>query len=156
MEVTNTQEMNTIVPYVIEQTSSGERSYDIYSRLLKDRIIMLTSQFNGHLASSIVSQLMFLENEDNTQPIRLYINSPGGSVNDGLAIYSVMNFIKSPVHTYVLGMAASMGSFIANAGEAGHRYVLSESRTMVHRVSAGYSGARGTMYNLDLELQDTI
>lgn len=146
--------MSVLVPVVIEQTPNGERSYDIYSRLLKDNIVFLGSGFDDQMANSIISQLLFLDNQNPGQPIRMYINSPGGSVYSGLGIYSTMQAIKSPVHTIVLGLAASMGSFIANAGEAGHRYVLTESTTMVHRVSSGTRGTSGTVHEQDLQFED--
>lgn len=131
-----------LIPNVIEQVPGGERAYDIYSRLLKDRIIMLGTDFNDGMASSIVSQLLFLDNQDNTKPIKLYINSPGGQVTSGLAIYDTMQYIKSPVHTLTMGLAASMGSFIATAGEAGHRYILPNAEYMVHQPSGGAQGTQ--------------
>lgn len=142
------------IPYVIEQTQKGERSYDLYSRLLKDRIIFLGGEVESNIANSICAQLLFLESEDPNRPINMYINSPGGSVTDGLAIYDVMQFIKCPVHTYVVGQAASMGSFLSQAGSAGNRYVLPESRTMVHRVSGGFGGASGNVYHTEDELKE--
>lgn len=142
------------IPYVIEQTQKGERSYDLYSRLLKDRIIFLGGEVESNIANSICAQLLFLESEDPNRPINMYINSPGGSVTDGLAIYDVMQFIKCPVHTYVVGQAASMGSFLSQAGSAGNRYVLPESRTMVHRVSGAFGGARGNVYHTEDELKE--
>lgn len=141
-------------PMVIEQGENGmERVYDVKSILLKNRIIKLDTAFDHNLASSICAQLMYLDN-DNNSPISLYINSPGGVVYDGLAIYSTMQYIKSPVHTYIVGLAASMGSFIANAGEAGHRYMLPYATNMVHRVSSGTSGTSGTMYVQELQLEE--
>lgn len=130
------------IPYVIENNPSGggERAYDIYSRLLKDRIICLHSQVNSQVASSIIAQLLFLEGENNQKPIHLYINSPGGSVTDGLAIYDTMQLIKAPVHTIAMGMAASMGSLLLAAGAPGHRKALPNSRIMVHQPSGGASG----------------
>lgn len=138
---------NTLVPVVVEQTARGERSYDLFSRLMKDRILFLTGQVNDNMSDVLVAQLLFLENEDSGKPINMYINSPGGSVTAGLAIYNTMQLIRAPVHTYVIGQAASMGSFLAQAGEPGHRFVLPESRTMIHRVSGGFSGFGGNTYH---------
>lgn len=125
---------------VIEKKSDGERSYDIYSRLLRDRIIMLDTEVSSSSASLIVAQLLFLESENNTLPVHFYINSPGGSVTAGMSIYDTMQFIKSPVHTYVMGQAASMGSLLAQAGEPGQRYIMKHARHMVHQPSGGASG----------------
>lgn len=132
--------MSNTIPYVIEQTSRGERTYDIYSRLLNERVIFLTGEVHEVMSDRIVACLLFLESEDPDKPVHLYINSPGGSVTAGLAIYDVMNYIKPPVHTYVMGLAASMGSFIQSAGEPGHRYILPQARTMIHQPSWGVSG----------------
>jgi ATP-dependent Clp protease, protease subunit len=129
-----------LVPIVVEKEANNERSYDIYSRLLKDRIIMLNNVVEDNMANLVVAQMLFLESESDAD-INLYINSPGGSVTAGLAIYDTMQFIKCDVSTIVMGQAASMGSFLAQAGAAGKRFVLPESRTMIHRVS---SGTRGT------------
>jgi ATP-dependent Clp protease protease subunit len=139
---------------VVEQTAKGERSYDIYSRLLKDRIVMLDTEVHEHTASLIVSQLLFLESENPDKDISLYINSPGGLVTAGLAIYDTMQFIKPDVHTIVIGQAASMGSFLAQAGAPGKRFVLPESRTMIHRVSSGTPGTRGSVHVQELEFED--
>jgi ATP-dependent Clp protease protease subunit len=139
---------------VVERTSQGERSYDIYSRLLKDRIIMLDTDVNEHTASLIVAQMLFLESEAPEKDILFYINSPGGSVTAGLAIYDTMQFIKCDVSTIVLGQACSMGSFLAQAGAAGKRIVLPESRTMIHRVSSGTPGTRGSVHVQDLQFED--
>jgi len=139
---------------VVEQTSKGERSYDIYSRLLRDRVIMLDTEVSEHIASLIVSQLLYLESEDPDKDISLYINSPGGSVTAGLAIYDTMQFIKPDVHTIVIGQAASMGSFLAQAGAPGKRFVLPESRTMIHRVSSGTRGTSGSVHVQDLQFED--
>jgi ATP-dependent Clp protease protease subunit len=128
------------VPTVIEQSSRGERAYDIYSRLLKDRIIMLTGPIDDVVANSIIAQLLFLDAQDSEKDIYLYINSPGGSVSAGLAIYDTMNFIKSDVQTIVLGMAASMGSFLATAGEKGKRYALPNAEIMIHQPLGGAQG----------------
>lgn len=132
--------MPNLVPIVLEKTANGERSYDIYSRLLKDRIVMLDTEVSNHSASLIVAQLLFLESEDTALPINFYINSPGGSVTAGMSIYDTMQFIKSPVHTYVMGQAASMGSLLAQAGEAGHRYIMAHARHMIHQPSGGAQG----------------
>ena len=143
-----------LVPIVVESEAKGERSYDIYSRLLKDRIIMLNSVVEDNMANLIVAQMLFLEAENPDKDINLYINSPGGSVTSGLAIYDTMQFIKPDVKTIVMGQAASMGSFLAQAGEAGHRYVLPESRTMIHRVSSGTRGTSGSVHVQELEFED--
>ncbi|SJZ72846.1 ATP-dependent Clp protease, protease subunit [Pilibacter termitis] len=129
-----------LVPTVIEQSSRGERAYDIYSRLLKDRIIMLTGPIDDNVANSVIAQLLFLDAQDSEKDIYLYINSPGGSVSAGLAIYDTMNFIKSDVQTIVLGMAASMGSFLATAGEKGKRFALPNAEIMIHQPLGGAQG----------------
>lgn len=130
----------TLVPYVIEQTSRGERSYDIYSRLLKDRIIFLGEEVNDVSANLIVAQLLFLEAEDPSKDIQLYINSPGGSVTAGMAIYDTMQYIKCDVSTICLGMAASMGAFLLSSGAKGKRYALPNSTIMIHQPSGGAQG----------------
>ena len=130
----------SLVPYVVEQTSKGERSYDIYSRLLKDRIIFLGEEVNDVSASLIVAQLLFLESEDPTKDINLYINSPGGSVSAGFAIYDTMNYIKCDVSTICIGMAASMGAFLLSGGAKGKRYALPNSEIMIHQPSGGAKG----------------
>lgn len=129
-----------LIPYVVEQTNRGERSYDIYSRLLNDRIIMLTEDVNSASASVIVAQLLYLEAQDPTKDISLYINSPGGSVTDGFAIYDTMNYIKCDVSTICMGMAASMGAFLLAAGTKGKRYALPNSDIMIHQPSGGAQG----------------
>lgn len=139
---------------VVEKTSAGERSYDIYSRLLRDRIIMLGTDVNENTANVIVAQMLFLEAEDPTKDILFYINSPGGSVTAGLAIYDTMQFIKCDVSTIVMGQACSMGSFLAQAGAKGKRLVLPESRTMIHRVSSGTPGTSGSVHIQDLQFED--
>lgn len=131
---------NLSVPYVIEQTSRGERSYDIYSRLLKDRIIMLNGQVTDESASVIIAQLLFLASEDSKADINLYINSPGGSVSAGLAIYDTMNFIAPDVSTTCMGMAASMGAFLLSAGAKGKRFCLPNSEVMIHQPLGGAQG----------------
>lgn len=146
--------MPQFVPTVLEKTSNGERAYDIYSRLLKDRIVMLDTDVNEHSASLIVSQLLFLESENPDADILFYINSPGGSVSAGLAIYDTMQFIRPDVSTIVLGQACSMGSFLAQAGARGKRLVLPESRTMIHRVSSGTPGTRGSVHVQELQFED--
>ena len=130
----------SLVPYVIEQTSRGERSYDIYSRLLKDRIIFLGEEVNETSASIIVAQLLFLEAEDPSKDIHLYINSPGGSVSAGFAIYDTMNYIKCDVSTICIGMAASMGAFLLSGGTKGKRFALPNSEIMIHQPSGGAKG----------------
>jgi len=145
-----------LVPIVVEQEARGERSYDIYSRLLKDRIIMLNGPVEDMMANLIVAQMLFLESENPDKDINLYINSPGGSVTAGLAIYDTMQYIKSDVRTIVMGQAASMGSFLAQAGTPGKRVVLPESRTMIHRVSSGTRGTGGSVYVQELEMEDNI
>ena len=130
-----------LVPYVIEQTSrGGERSYDIYSRLLKERIIFLADEVNGQTASLVVAQLLFLESEDPNKDIQLYINSPGGSVTAGMAIYDTMNYIKCDVSTICIGMAASMGAFLLSSGAKGKRLALPNAEVMIHQPSGGAKG----------------
>ncbi|CEA04304.1 ATP-dependent Clp protease proteolytic subunit [Metalysinibacillus saudimassiliensis] len=129
-----------LIPTVIEQTSRGERAYDIYSRLLKDRIILLGSAIDDNVANAIVAQLLFLEAEDPDKDIHLYINSPGGSVTAGMAIYDTMQFIKPKVQTICIGMAASMGSFLLAAGEKGMRYALPNAEVMIHQPLGGAQG----------------
>ena len=129
-----------LVPTVIEQSSRGERAYDIYSRLLKDRIIMLSGPINDDMANSIISQLLFLDAQDSEKDIYLYINSPGGVVTSGLAIYDTMNFIKADVQTIVMGMAASMASVLASSGTKGKRFALPHSEVMIHQPSGGAQG----------------
>ena len=129
-----------MIPVVIEQTSRGERSYDIYSRLLKDRIIMLTGPVEDNMANSIIAQLLFLDAQDNTKDIYLYINSPGGSVSAGLAIVDTMNFIKSDVQTIVMGIAASMGTIIASSGAKGKRFMLPNAEYLIHQPMGGTGG----------------
>lgn len=130
----------SLVPYVIEQTSRGERSYDIYSRLLKERIIFLGEEVNETTSSLIVAQMMFLEAEDPEKDIHFYINSPGGSVTDGFAIYDTMHYVKCDVATYCLGMAASMGAFLLAGGTKGKRYALPNAEVMIHQPSGGAKG----------------
>jgi ATP-dependent Clp protease protease subunit len=139
---------------VVEKTSAGERAYDIYSRLLKERIVFLNGPVDDNSANVIVAQLLFLESEDPTKDINFYINSPGGVVSSGLSIYDVMQFVKCDVATYVMGQACSMGSFLAQAGAKGKRFVLPESRTMIHRVSSGTPGTRGSVHVQELQFED--
>lgn len=129
-----------LVPYVIEQTSRGERSYDIYSRLLKDRIIFIGEQIDEHLASLVVAQLLFLEAEDPDKDICIYINSPGGSVTAGMAIYDTMQYIKPDVSTICIGLAASMGAFLLSSGAKGKRYALPNAEIMIHQPLGGVNG----------------
>jgi len=129
-----------LIPMVIEQTSRGERSYDIYSRLLKDRVIFLGSAIDDNVANLIIAQLLFLEAEDPDKDIKLYINSPGGSITSGMAIYDTMQYIASDVSTICVGMAASMGAFLLAAGEVGKRYALTNSEIMIHQPSGGMQG----------------
>ena len=133
-------QMNTLVPMVVEQSNKGERAYDIYSRLLKERIIFLVGPINDNVASLVTAQLLFLESEDPKKEINLYINSPGGLVTAGLGIYDTMQYIKPDVSTLCIGQAASMGSFLLSAGKKGKRFSLPNSRIMVHQPSAGFQG----------------
>ncbi|WP_312649388.1 ATP-dependent Clp endopeptidase proteolytic subunit ClpP [Proteiniclasticum sp.] len=130
----------SLVPMVVEQTNRGERSYDIFSRLLKDRIIMLSGEINDVTANLVVAQLLFLESEDPDKDIYLYINSPGGSITAGMAIFDTMNYIKSDVATICVGMAASMGAFLLTAGAKGKRFALPNSEIMIHQPLGGYQG----------------
>ena len=134
------EQMNSLIPMVVEQSNKGERAYDIYSRLLKERIIFLTGQINDSVASVITAQLLFLEAEDPKKEIYLYINSPGGLVTAGLGIYDTMQYIKPEISTLCIGQAASMGSFLLAAGAKGKRFSLPNSRIMVHQPSAGFQG----------------
>ena len=144
----------SLIPMVVETTSKGERAYDIYSRLLKDRIVMLNGPVEDQMANSIIALLLFLESEDPDKDILLYINSPGGQVSAGLGIYDTMQFIKCDVSTVVIGQACSMGSFLSQAGAAGKRIALPESRTMIHRVSSGTRGTSGSVYVQELQFED--
>lgn len=143
--------MPNLIPTVIETESRGERAYDIYSRLLKDRIVMLDTDVNDHSASLIVAQMLFLESQDPNSPIKFYINSPGGVITAGMAIYDTMQFIRCPVHTIVIGQACSMGSFLAQAGEPGHRYMLPYARHMIHQPSGG---ARGMQSDIEIQYRE--
>jgi ATP-dependent Clp protease protease subunit len=145
--------MPNLVPIVVEQTAKGERSYDIYSRLLKDRIIMLDSDVNEHTASLIVAQMLFLESEDPDKDILFYINSPGGVVTAGMAIYDTMQFIKCDVSTVVMGQACSMGSLLAQAGAPGKRLILPSARHMIHQPSGG---ARGQATDMLIQVNEIL
>ena len=134
-----------LVPYVIEQTSGGERTYDIYSRLLKDRIIFIGDEIDDHLASIVVAQLLFLDAEDSEKDISLYINSPGGSVTAGMAIYDTMNYIKADVSTICVGMAASMGALLLSSGAKGKRFALPNAEIMIHQPLGGMRGQASDM-----------
>jgi ATP-dependent Clp protease protease subunit len=140
-----------LIPTVIEQSGRGERAYDIYSRLLKDRIIMLNGPVEDHSANLIVSQMLFLESEDRTSDIHLYINSPGGVITAGMSIYDTMQYINADVSTIVIGQACSMGSFLAQAGAPGKRFVLPHSRTMIHQPSGG---ARGQQSDIEIQYKE--
>lgn len=133
-------EKNVLIPYVVERTSSGERTYDLYSRLLDDRIVFLSGEINDAVANTVVAQLIFLEGKDPTKDISLYINSPGGSVSAGMAIYDTMNYIKCDVSTICIGMAASMGAFLLAAGTKGKRIALPNSEIMIHQPLGGAKG----------------
>jgi ATP-dependent Clp protease protease subunit len=143
----------SLVPIVLEQTSRGERSYDIYSRLLRDRVILLEGEVHDQMANLIVAQLLFLESEDSTKDIQLYVNSPGGSVTAGLAIYDTMQFIKPDISTIVMGQACSMGSLLAQAGALGKRYILPNARHMIHQPSGG---ARGQATDMMIQVQEIM
>jgi ATP-dependent Clp protease protease subunit len=144
---------NLLIPTVIEQEGRMERAYDIYSRLLRDRIIFLGEDVNPHTANLIVAQLLFLENQSNESPIHFYINSPGGSVYDALAIYDTMQFVKAPVHTYGIGMQASAAAFLLSSGEKGKRYLLPHSTVMIHQPS---SGTRGKVTDQEIDLKESL
>lgn len=146
-------QMNTLIPMVVEQTNRGERSYDIYSRLLKERIIFLIGPVNDHVASLICAQLLFLESENPKKDISFYINSPGGVVTSGLAIYDTMQYIKPDVATLCIGQAASMGSLLLAAGSAGKRFCLPNSRVMVHQPSGG---AQGQATDIEIQAREII
>ncbi len=141
------------VPYVVEQTGRGERSYDIYSRLLKDRIVMLSGEVNDAVASSIVAQLLFLEAEDPEKDIYFYINSPGGVVTAGMAIYDTMNYIRPDVSTICIGQAASMGAFLLSSGEKGKRYALPHARVMIHQP---LGGAQGQATDIEIQANEIL
>jgi ATP-dependent Clp protease protease subunit len=145
--------MSSLVPIVVEQTGRGERAYDIYSRLLKDRIVFLGTEVNDDVANLVTAQFLFLESEDPEKEISFYINSPGGSVTAGLAIYDTMQFIKPPVSTLCLGQAASMGAILLTAGHKGRRYALPHSRIMIHQP---LGGAQGQATDLDIQAREIL
>lgn len=145
--------MSYYIPYVVEKTARGERSYDIYSRLLKDRIIMLGGEIDDAVASSVVAQLLFLEAEDPTKDIYLYINSPGGVVTSGLSIYDTMNYIKCDISTICIGQAASMGAFLLSCGSKGKRYALPNSRIMIHQP---LGGAQGQATDIEIQAKEIL
>merc|ERR1711965_289394 len=142
-----------MVPMVVEQTARGERAYDIYSRLLKDRIIFLVGPVEDHMANLVVAQMLFLESENPDKDIHLYINSPGGSVTAGLSIYDTMRFIKPDVSTMCIGQAASMGAFLLNGGTKGKRYILPNARTMIHQPSGG---AQGQATDIEIQAKEIL
>ncbi|HTW87794.1 MAG TPA: ATP-dependent Clp endopeptidase proteolytic subunit ClpP [Candidatus Binataceae bacterium] len=145
--------MSVLVPYVVEQTGRGERSYDIYSRLLKDRIIFVGGPVGDDLANLVTAQLLFLESEDPEKEISMYINSPGGSVTAGLAIYDTMQFVKPPVSTLCVGQAASMGAVLLTAGAKGRRYALPHARMMIHQLSGGFEGQAA---DIDIQAREAL
>jgi ATP-dependent Clp protease protease subunit len=145
--------MSILVPFVVEQTGRGERSYDIYSRLLKDRIVFLGGQINDEVSNLITAQLLFLESEDPEREINMYINSPGGSVTAGLAIYDTMQFVKPPVSTLCVGQAASMGALLLAAGSKGKRYALPHARIMIHQLSGGFEGQAA---DIDIQAREAL
>ena len=149
-------EKNTLIPYVVEQTSKGERSYDIYSRLLKDRIIMLSEDVNPASANVIIAEMLFLESEDLDKEIHFYINSPGGSIVDGMAIVDTMNYIKCPVSTICVGMAASMGSVLLACGEKGKRYATPNSEVLIHQPLIGGHGLSGQTTDIKIHTDHLV
>jgi ATP-dependent Clp protease protease subunit len=147
------EKSSILIPTVIEQEGRFERAFDIYSRLLKDRIIFLGSQVNEHTANLVVAQMLFLENQDPKKDIIFYINSPGGSVNDGLAVYDTMQYVKCDVQTVGIGLQASMGAFLLSSGTKGKRYILPNSRVMIHQVS---SGTQGKVTDMEIDLKESL
>ncbi len=145
--------MSILVPFVVEQTGRGERSYDIYSRLLKVRIVFVGGQTTDELANLVTAQLLFLESEDPDKPINMYINSPGGSVTAGLAIYDTMQFVRTPVETLCVGQAASMGAVLLCAGEKGRRYALPHARVMIHQP---HGGAEGQAADIEIQVREAL
>ena len=143
----------SLIPIVIETTSKGERSYDIYSRLLRDRVVLLEGEVHDHMANLIVAQLLFLESENPDKDISLYINSPGGSVTAGMAIYDAMQFVKPDISTIVMGQACSMGSLLATAGSPGKRFILPNARHMIHQPSGG---ARGQATDMEIQVKEIL
>ncbi|MCS6837970.1 MAG: ATP-dependent Clp protease proteolytic subunit [Bdellovibrionaceae bacterium] len=146
----------SLIPFVIEQTSRGERSYDIYSRLLKDRIIFLGTAVTDEVANSVIAQLLFLEVDNPEKDIHLYINSPGGSVSAGLAIYDIIQFVKCDVATYCMGLAASMGSLLLTAGTPGKRYALPNSRIMIHQPHLAGGGLGGQVTDIEIHTRELV
>lgn len=147
---------SSLIPVVVEQTPKGERSYDIYSRLLKDRLVILGTPVTDDVANSIIAQMFFLEMDNPEKDIHLYINSPGGSVSAGLAIYDIMQFVKCDVSTYCMGLAASMGSLLLTAGTKGKRYVLPNSRIMIHQPLIGGGGISGQASDIEIHAKEMI
>jgi ATP-dependent Clp protease, protease subunit len=154
MPVTEKTHTMNLIPFVIEKTAQGERSYDLFSRMLKDRVVFLNGPVSIEMSHIITAQLLFLESEDPEKDIYMYINSPGGEVTAGLSIYDCMQYIKPDVSTIVMGQACSMGSFLAQAGAPGKRLMLPEGRTMIHRVSSGTPGTKGSIHVQELEFED--
>ena len=142
-----------LVPYVVEQTGKGERSYDIYSRLLLDRIVFISGEVTDEMANAVCAQLLFLQSQDAEKEISVYVNSPGGSVTAGLAIYDTMQFVKCPVATYCIGQAASMGAVLLTAGEKGHRFSLPNARIMIHQP---WGGAEGKASDIEITCQEIL
>tara|TARA_Y100000389_G_scaffold203184_1_gene250792 strand:- start:1033 stop:1641 length:609 start_codon:yes stop_codon:yes gene_type:complete len=153
MEINKETPMSTLIPMVIEQTGRGERSYDIYSRLLKERIIFLADGVSDAMASTVIAQLLFLEAENSEKEIFMYVNSPGGVVTSGMAIYDTMQYIKSPVATICIGQAASMGALLLCAGEAGKRYALPNARIMIHQP---LGGAQGQATDIEIQANEIL
>ena len=142
-----------MVPYVVEQTGKGERTYDIYSRLLLDRIVFISGEVNDEMANAVCAQLLFLQSQDATKPISVYVNSPGGSVTAGLAIYDTMQFVKCPIATYCIGQAASMGAVLLTAGEKGRRFSLPNARIMIHQP---WGGAEGKASDIEITAREIL
>ena len=142
-----------MIPYVVEQTGKGERTYDIYSRLLLDRIVFISGEVNDEMANAICAQLLFLQSQDAKKEISVYVNSPGGSVTAGLAIYDTMQFVKCPIATYCIGQAASMGAILLTAGAKGRRFALPNARIMIHQP---WGGAEGTAADIDIQAKEII
>jgi ATP-dependent Clp protease protease subunit len=153
MEINKETPMSTLIPMVIEQTGRGERSYDIYSRLLKERIVFLADGVSDSMASTVIAQLLFLEAENSEKEIFMYVNSPGGVVTSGMAIYDTMQYIKSPVSTICIGQAASMGALLLCAGEAGKRYALPNARIMIHQP---LGGAQGQATDIEIQANEIL
>jgi len=145
--------MSNLIPMVVEKSQDGERAYDIFSRLLKERIIFLNGSVHDAVAHSLTAQLILLESNNREKPIHFYINSPGGVVTSGMAIYDTMQYIKAPVYTYVMGQACSMGSLLAQAGDAGHRFMLPHARHMIHQPSGG---AQGQATDMQIQVEEII